>query len=266
MSVNFALPHKVRVTALVLALIFSGLSVGFILADNGASKKDNFTLGQLYFNAEESFWYPYDIEKAEYYYKLATQEEESVSNDELWYQLGRTHFIQGEFAEAITAFETQLELHGEVRANVYYMLGLTYAFKGKFFNTSYDWRLAEENFEYYVNTLYPETVFGRIDLAWIYFAQGKYEEMGPMLEIALEYDPRNPWTLNMYGLYLLNTNNAPGAADHFEQAKLAAAELTKAEWGDVYPGNDPAVWGTGIKEFNDIINKNLKLALLAVDS
>lgn len=245
-------------TAVLVAILGLVLAAFLLLRET-----DHFILGQLYFNQVDSLVYGYDIEKAEYHYKKAVAAGEGDSNDFLWYQLGRTHFIQGEFEEALAAFDTQLALHGDVRPNVYYMIGLTYGFKARRYNTQIDWELAAEHFAKYVEYDYYAP-WPRVDLAWVLFSQGRYEEMGPVLSVALAEEPENPWVLNMYGLYELNHDHTPegkaNALAYFARAAYFASSLTNEEWGEVYPGNDPVVWGEGRERFNAIINKNIELA------
>jgi hypothetical protein len=84
--------------------------------------------------------------------------------------------------------------------------------------------------------------------------------MIPVLEEGISYRPDNAWLRNMYGLALLNTDRKEEALVQFTRTRELAALLTEEEWGRSYPGNDPAVWGNGLSEFREIIEKNIVLA------
>ena len=218
---------------------------------------DSFELGQYYFNHGDQADGKYNLEKARQFFGEAL-EKNPEGNKLAWHQLGRIDFLEGEFDEAIYKFEKQIEYFGDQIPNVYYMLGLTYGYQAR--DTGYEiaWQNAEENFIKYLS-YDPLSPWARVDLGWIYFAQGKYELMVDLLEVGLTYHPDNPWLLNMYGLALLNTGEPDKARQYFIWAQSAADQLTIEEWGESYPGNDPDVWGRGLGEFREIIAKNIEL-------
>ena len=219
---------------------------------------DPFVLAEYYFNADENPNGPYDLKKARFYYEQAIMAS-STANESAWHQLGRIDFIEGQFDSAIHKFNTQLELFGDAVPNVYYMIGLTYGYKARESNDPADWYEGEKAFQTFIGYALPAP-WPRVDLAWLYFAQGKYEEMKPVLEDGLMYEPQNPWLHNMYGLALLNTDRKDEARTHFELALEYANALALEEWGRAYPGNDPDVWGIGLDSFKDAIKQNLRLA------
>lgn len=177
-----------------------------------------------------------------------------------WYQLGRIHFIQGDFAQAIYRFNTVIERFGtSTIPNVHYMLGLTYGYRAHEHGATEDWQRAEEEFALF-NELDPLSPWSRVDLAWVLFSQKKYEEMKAPLEEALAKHPNNPWVLNMYGLAQLNTGDRDGAYNSFASAERSLDGMSPETWGQVYPGNDPSRWGTGLNEMQELVRKNKKLA------
>lgn len=218
---------------------------------------DDFAMGQYYFNHGDNADGSYDINKARGYYQKVVAEN-PTANVLAWHQLGRINFLEGKFDEAIGAFENQITYFEDELPNVYYMLGLTYGYKAKGNPNSPDWQQAEKNFVTYL-TYDPHSPWARVDLTWIYFAQGKFQEMLPVLEVGLAEYPDNPWLLNMYGLALLNTGDKTKAHAYFMWAKEEADSLTVEEWGKSYPGNDPSIWGAGLTEFRSIIEKNVEL-------
>jgi len=250
-----------RHTYLAMTLVLFCLILSFFYistSSNRLSSDELFEMGQYYFNTSDSRDGAYDLEKAADFYRLALEKD---AQPLAWYQLGRIDFLEGKFDEAIKKFQTQDELYGDLVPKVYYMLGLTYAYKAmgeEDDDTS--WRYAEENFIKFIS--YIDTApWPAVDLAWVYFMQGKYEDMKPVLEKSLELHPDNPWVLNMYGLALLNLEpETDGAGTYFLQAKNEAVNLTTQDWGNVYPGNNPQHWQQGLNEFITTIDKNLLIA------
>lgn len=176
-----------------------------------------------------------------------------------WYQLGRIDFLEGNFGAALNKFRKQIEYFGDEIPNVYYMIGLTNGYAARESNSEQSWKAAEAGFTRFLE-FFPESPWGRTDLAWIYFAQGKYEAMKPILEKGLEYEPNHAWLLNMYGLALLNTGERARAHEYFSRAYEEAAKLTPEDWGRAYPGNDPNSWPTALGEMRNAIAQNITLS------
>ena len=254
------------VSLLAALLLVAVVGTGIVWSQNQsreASLKtppdtDNaFKLAEYYFNYGEHADGTYDLRQARFYYEKAVAEDPD-GNDLAWYQLGRIDFLEGKFNAAIRRFEKQLELFDESHPQVRYMLGLTYAYRARYTSSESDWQKAAEQFDKFLVVL-PTSPWGRTDLSWIYFSQGKYEEMLPVLEEGLEYYPENPWLLNMYGLALLNTGHQEKAGEQFRLAKQFSETLTAADWGRSYPGNDPGSWAEGLAEFRRLLDFNIAL-------
>lgn len=257
---------KVFIATLLLLLLGTG---GYILwnSQKNAQTQENtadvegksdFELGQYYFNHDSDPGGPYDLALARTHFQKAVADDPRV--DPLaWYQLGRVEFIEGNFDAALADFDKQIEYFGDGIPNVYYMIGLTYGYKARQSGEESDWQGAEEAFSTFI-TYAPQAPWGRVDLAWVYFAQGKFEAMLPVLEEGITFRPENPWLRNMYGLALLNTGNKQQAHEEFLRARDLASVLTPEEWGKAYPGNNPEIWGQGLDEFRGIIEKNITLA------
>lgn len=219
---------------------------------------DPFLLGQYYFNHGNEADGTYDLKKARKYFEAAITTDPSASLL-AWYQLGRIDFLEGDFDAAIYKFQKQLQYFDDQLPNVYYMLGLTYGYKARETKDGLDWRKAEENFLKYLE--YDlESPWTRLDLSWVYFSQGKYEEMRVLLEPVLELHKSNPWFLNMYALSLLNTGERGEAQKYFKQAASLADGLTPENWGQTYPGNDPEAWSDGLNEFKRAIKMNIEVS------
>jgi tetratricopeptide (TPR) repeat protein len=215
---------------------------------------DLVALGDSYFGGEKD----YNTYCARFAYERATHIDPKGSF-RAWYQLGRIDFIQGNLDAALFRLNKQVEYFGNTLPNVHYMLGLTYGYRARQNSNSEDWQYAEAAFRNYLE-LDPISPWARTDLGWVLFAQGKYEEMKPVLEEGLKKYPQHAWLLNMYGLALLNTGKTEEAADYFRRADTLATALTPEEWGKAYPGNDPALWPRGLKEMQDSIRENILLA------
>ena len=226
------------------------------------SSDELFEKGQYYFNHGDDKDGSYDLEKAAAFYRLALEKDTPLM---AWYQLGRIDFLKGKFDPAIVKLHKQEELYGDQTPRVYYMLGLTYAYtaiqkekQGE--NSDTFWQDAEENFINYISFV-DTAPWPAVDLAWVYFMQGKFEDMKPVMEKSLELHPDNPWVLNMYALTLLNLEpETREASAYFLKAKNEALKLTVDDWGNVYPGNNPQHWQQGLNEFITTIDKNLLIA------
>lgn len=225
---------------------------------NEATIEELFEQGQYYFNHNENSDGSYDLDKARYYYEQILKRQPD-GHELAWYQLGRIDFLEGKFDLAIEKFNNQIKYFGDRVPNVYYMIGLTYGYKARASVDADDWQKGEAGFSKFLEFV-PTSPWAITDLTWLYFAQGKYEEMKPILEEGLQYEPDSPWLHNMYGLALLNTENKAEALKHFKLAADSASKLTVVEWGRAYPGNDPKFWREGLDSFQRAINANILLA------
>jgi tetratricopeptide (TPR) repeat protein len=237
-------------------LLFPALSSPHA-AEADLSHMSAFERGQYYFNSGDNPSGVYDLALARSNFEKAIAEDPK-EDPVLWYQLGRIDFLEGKFDAALQKFQTQIAYFGDRVPNVYYMIGLTYGYKARAENDPASWEKGEEAFETFI-TYAPEAPWPRVDLAWLYFSQGKFDAMLPLLKEGLQYRPDNPWLLNMYGLALYNTGDREGARDALTKAKTAAGALTLEDWGRSYSGNDPSSWAQGLAEFQGVIEKNLRL-------
>ncbi len=257
-----------RIAAVFLIAVFSGVFAGTVGADTVRFVHDRsvewklpddpFVRGQYYFNHGDRADGTYDLARAERYYLEAVRADPR-GNELAWYQLGRVMFIQGRLPEAVSYFKTQQEYFGEKIPNVHYMLGLTYGFLGKETGIPMYWYLGEEHFLKFI-AYKPQSPWAHVDLAWIYFSQGKYDDMLATVRAVLPLHEQNPWIQNMYGLALMNTGKYDDAYTAFSKAEDLATDVSLEEWGRSYPGNDPALWGAGYESFVESISKNKALA------
>lgn len=216
--------------------------------------EEAFLLGESYFGGDR----PYSLACAKIAYGKAATLDVDNELHLLLYQQGRINFLEGQFESALNKFDKQIELFADRVPPVYYMIGLTNGFLARKTGDEAAWEAAEEGFLFYI-PYEPEAPWPRVDLAWVYFSQGKFEKMLPILEQGLEYEPENPWLLNMYGLALMNTDQLEEAKIAFANAKVYYTQLTPEDWGRTYPGNNPLSWDQGLGEFGDALDKNIKL-------
>ncbi len=222
-----------------------------------AMPTDHFELGEYYFNATNEASGTYDLKQARYHYEQAIAED-PAKYELVWYQLGRIDFLEGSFDAALYKFQKQLEYFPDGPPRVYYMIGLTHGYKARATKRAEDWEQAAQGFLRYLERD-PGSPWARTDLAWVYFAQGKFAAMQPVLELGLSLSPEHPWLLNMYGLYLANTDRPQEAIAYFDRALAAANVLTVDDWGRAYPGNNPLFWEDGLKEFQEVVAYNRAL-------
>jgi tetratricopeptide (TPR) repeat protein len=233
------------------------------IAPPEAIADDHFALGDYYFNqSPHGVAEAYDIEKAAHNYNLAiiqAAERGELVPQYLWYNLARIDFVQARLDGAISKLEQQLVVHGDAVPQTHYMLGLAYGYRALETKSVADWEKAEAGFMKFMEYA-PESPWPRVDLAWVYFGQGKFAEMLPLLEDGIAINGDHAWLLNTYGLALLNTGDKEGAKQAFTRAQQAYQRLTVADWKLAYSENDPMFWNRNFELFGATIDYNLSLA------
>jgi tetratricopeptide (TPR) repeat protein len=211
-------------------------------------------MGEYYFNWGNTG--AYDIEKAERYLLRSVAIDDNTIG--VHYHLGRIAFLNGKFNRALSEFEKELELlDGQIWIEYYYpavyMQGLTHGF-AKNFNQSAFW------FEHLIadNVEDPRSWAYYTDLAWVYFQQGRFEELLSLTKEAITRYPNNPWVLNMHALGLMNAERDVEAHRVFLQAKREVEKMEPGEWGLAYPGNNPNVYAQGLEEMKQTIMENIE--------
>ena len=240
----------------VISLYIIGLSTSHYKDVRSATyftDMTDFEKAEFYFSSEN-----YDLSLARYYYEAAIKTDPR-GNPLQWHQLGRIDFLEGEFDAALQNFDKQTEYFDDEIPNVYYMYGLVYGFRADLYSRKDDFYQAEKYFLTFLE-YEPESPWARVDLAWIYFSQRKFEDMQIALDPVYEQQQDNPWFLNMYGLALMNTGQVEEAVSKLTLAVKLSDAVTPADWSRVYPGNSPTDWETGVNEFNQVLRLNLALA------
>lgn len=213
------------------------------LALNAADPELLFAIGNYYFGSGA-----YDLVKARRYFNAALEYNPTLSGPH--YQLARTHFVEGNFNDALEEINKELTLHPEFGRS-HYVRGLIYGYNG---------RLADAETEFKAFLVWKKDSWaGNNDLAWIYFQEGKYIEARDAARTGLTIQPNNPWLLNSLGVALLNTGDTEGAKESFLKALSALTYMNERDWGQAYPGNNPTVYRQGFTQMKASIEANLKL-------
>jgi tetratricopeptide (TPR) repeat protein len=167
------------------------------------------------------------------------------------YQLSRIAFIKGDFYGALNFINEEISLRPDFKRS-HYVRGLIYGYAGNLVE-------AEKDFKEFL--AWNETSWAaHNDLAWIYFKQGKFTDVIKTARQGLKWNPGNPWLLTSLGVALLNVGESAEAKIALEQALRGAEELTAADWGKAYPGNDPKTYDIGLEAMRNAIRQNIALA------
>lgn len=191
----------------------------------------------------------YDVEKAEYYFGQAV--EIDPKTPDAWHQYARIAFLRGDFAQALYRINRQFEERGEELMASYYIRGLIEGY-------AKDYPSAERDFKKFLEWS-PQNWAASNDLAWIYFAQGKFKEAAEQVAPNLAYNPDNPWLWATHAMSVYNLGDKETARTELLRAQELVNTLTEAEWSRAYPGNDPKIAGKGLAAFKKAIADNLLL-------
>lgn len=167
-------------------------------------------------------------------------------------ELARTYFIVGDFSSALREVNAELELYPE-HNRAHYVKGLIYGFRKQYV-------LAEEEFKTYIrNEEYP-TWAPYNDLAWVYFAQGEYENASNTAWKGMQHTiqpPFSAWLENSYAVAQMNLRHYEVAEKYFLLAQTNFAAMTPAQWGVSYAGNNPADYEDGLEQARAAVLENL---------
>ena len=224
-------------------LSFIGLGVTLSILYLFTLSSVNLYIGNIFFGGKDGL---YNINLASFFYTHAAYPISNNTVEYAHYQLGRTYFIQGRLQAARNEIYKELELFPENKRS-YYMLGLIYGYM-------HEEKLAIEAFGKFIEWK-PESWAARNDKAWLEFRIGDIdaglETISPVAHLV-----DNTWVQNTYGVLLMNKGRYTEAKTAFDNAKVAADKLTEEEWGKVYPGNDPRVYGMGLEAMRTNIQNN----------
>lgn len=176
----------------------------------------------------------YDLDMAEIAFKKALEADETAWTAH--YQLGRIAFIKGEFGDAISYLNRELELHPEF-LRALYIRGLVYGYR----DYPGDLARAEEDFKGFVEWA-PEEWAGYNDLAWIQTRMEKFEDAAATVRRGFEavgwVKNGNPWLYSTLGTAEMNSGNYEEAKEAFLTARKWAEQVNAEYFLSAYPGND----------------------------
>ncbi len=208
--------------------------------------------GKLLLKTGNSFFggsMPYSLTMADYSYRTALLFDPKV--EDAWHQRARIAFLKGNFDDALVKINKQIDLHGDSFMAAYYIRGLIYGYDKQYTN-------AEKDFLHFL-TWDSNNWAANNDLAWIYFAQGKFDQALAQSAKGLAVNPGNAWLLTMHAMSLYNLGKSEKAYEELLEAKKSVEKLTEADWTHSYPGNDPAIAASGLAAFKATIEKNIEL-------
>jgi predicted Zn-dependent protease len=214
-----------------------------------------FAYGERHFSSSE---YPddYDINRAEQLFLQAERLDPSLLY--VHHELARIYFLHGDFADAMTQIDVQIEEHDDSTPNSYYIRGLIEAYMGDYADSAADYA---HFLPYDPNDWAP-----RNDYAWVLLKIGNAKEAEAVLAAGLLEYPQNPWLLNSDATALYEQGHIPEALSQAQKAQAALASLTPSQWSDAYPGNDPAIAPQGLAAFKAAVAANIETILAATSS
>lgn len=247
----------VAIVAVLLATVYSGAAGAFAVKQSAKGRswlavplakasakltnlaKSYFQLGDVYLNLQ-------DYEKAAESYQQVLLRDGSFRGAH--YKRARALFVTGDFPRAISEATSALERDpSHVRAK--YIRGLAYSYRA-------DWVSAEKDFTDLL-LVNQDWAWTRIDLSWVYLAQGKYGEAENILADTLVNHPGNAWALNNLGLARMHQGNLAGAGESFTQAMQAVDIMEPVQFLQAYPLRKPAQFALGQKQLKQGILFNL---------
>jgi tetratricopeptide (TPR) repeat protein len=230
--------------AIAESLVDQGFpNIAFMLSPD--SPETCLKIGAVFFSGDA-----YSQIKAEDAYRRALMLDPNIKTAH--YQLGRIYFLKGEFEKALEHVNSEITLNPEFSKS-YYVRGLILGFLKRYDE-------AGTSFLTYIEQD-PINWAAYNDLAWILFQQGRYEESESIARIGLDYTSGNPWLQNSIGTALLSQGKYKEAHEFFVQAYGGFYEITDAQWGEAYPGNDPNMYPAGRSATIDSVGENIRITL-----
>jgi tetratricopeptide (TPR) repeat protein len=189
----------------------------------------------------------YDLNAAKYFFKIAARDDPSLPD--VYLELARIEFLNGDFQGALALIDTQILNEGDKTPNAYYMRGLIEGFIG-------DYPDSERDYAHFL-TFDPIDWAGVNDYSWVLLKDGKPKMADAAISAVLKYFPNNPWLLNSDAIALSEMGDISAAKARILAASAALSTLTPLDWSNAYPGNDPAVAEEGLAAFKTAVENNM---------
>ncbi len=192
---------------------------------------------------------PYSLEG------LATEYEDRLALDEndkdALFSLARIYYIGNQTEKSLTAIAQYKERYPEEK-RIYYISGLANAYGGNL-------RVAELEFLEFIDSGLSRWP-GYLDLAWVYFQQGEFDQSQEKLDIALENFGSNMWLNTSRGAVALAQGENEESLRYLYRAQEQAKTVTVEEWRENYSLNDPAEFENEIDRMRAVIETNITYA------
>lgn len=202
------------------------------------------TIGSKYFDAQDSELY--DIERARLYFDRAIAADPSYPYAH--HQRARIAFLEGKFDEALSYADIEIERHGELNPNAYYVRALILGYQEKYLEAAADYE------SYFSLTQANWAAIN--DYAWVLMRADLYEGALEALDWGLSQWPDNPWLLHNKVIALFELGEQEEAVRVAEKAVEAVGRVGPEDWLMAYPGNDPLVASEGLATFRVAVLEN----------
>lgn len=225
---------------------FLALCVEMLILYSLVTSQLYFRIGNLFFGDVSSL---YNVTLAQIFFERASHPLIGKAYPLSHHQYSRTYFIQGDLEQALSEANKEIALYPK-NIKTYYIIGLTLGYMNRE-------QEAIDAFGVFIENN-PTSWAARNDRAWLQFRIGDVD--GAILTIMpVVHVTDNAWVQNTYGTLLMNKKQYEEARIAFTFAKKDTDDMTEALWGRAYPGNDPRIYGIGLRAMKASIAENLKL-------
>lgn len=165
-------------------------------------------------------------------------------------EIGKFYFLGFiSLNEALVHFTKEIELTNHPYA--YHERGIIYGYLRQ-------WDKAEKDFRQEI--VLSDNWAGYLNLAWILFSQGEFNEAEKIMQIVNQKKPESIWSLNGLGVIHLNQGKYELAIQELEKAFEKAQILNIEDYLRAYPNNNPKLALSMIENIKAGIAFNLALA------
>lgn len=193
----------------------------------------------------------YDVNRAEYFFRKA--EEIDPKYPMVHYQLARIAFLSSYFHTALDLVQVEFSINKNPPSKVYYVRALIEGYMGNY-------PAAESDYQAYFK-LEPANWAAINDYSWVLLKDNLPADAHEALAFGLKEWPQNAWLLVNDATALYEMGHYAEAAEVAKKAIPAVKALTPAVWLIAYPGNDPLIAQTGLDNFKQSSQENLRKIL-----
>lgn len=221
----------------VVGLVFAG-GVLHVSADEYVAKAAQYISTQAH-----------DLNRAATLFEKALKKD--PKNKEALISVARVYYITAQYEKSFAVIDEIKALYPQER-RAYYIGGLAHAFAG-------DFETAEAELQTFVD-FGGAGWQGYLDLAWVQFQQGKYEEARSVLKSGIAAHGHNAWLDTSLGAVLVALGENDEAQRVLGMAKVQMENVTEEEWRHNYSFNASSSYQNSIANMEAAIELNLKLA------